>query len=174
MSHILPGVDIVHFQNYWKEQQKTAVHMDRDQVLAAVETFIRTHDTCGFATGSGDFIRCTPMEYIYMDGCFYFYSEGGEKFIGLETNPNVSLCIYEYHGDPKDSHGLQCQGTAEIFPPRCDLFKKVLEFKGIPYDVVKAYQVDVCLIKITPKVFEMYNTDFVAQGYDIRQTVRLD
>ena len=106
-----------------------------------------------------------------MDGYFYLYSEGGDKFIGLEKNPNVSLSIFEYYGDPRDSHGLQCMATAELFPPRCELFKKVLEFKGIPYDVMKAAKVDVCLIRITPKVFEMYDTDFVKQGYDVRQIV---
>ena len=165
-------VDIEHFKNFWIEQQKTAKHMDREASLAHIVNFIKNHNTCALATASGDYVRCTPIEYTYMDDAFYLYSEGGSKFIGLEKNPNVSMGIFEYYGNPRDSHGLQIMGTAELFPPRCELFKKVLAFKGIPYDVMKAAKVDVCLIRITPKVYEMYDTDFVKEGYDVRQIVR--
>lgn len=164
-------VDIEHFKNFWVEQQKTAKHMDRGQALAHIVNFIQNHNTCALATGYGDYVRCTPIEYTYMDGCFYLYSEGGAKFIGLEKNQNVSLSIFEYYGDKNDSHGLQVMAEAELFPPRCELFKKVLAFKGIPYDVMKAAKVDVCLIRITPKSYEMYDTDFVKAGYDVRQIV---
>lgn len=165
------AVDISHFKNFWIEQQKTAKHMVRDDALAHIVGFIKSHNTCALATAAGDFVRCTPIEYAYMDGCFYLYSEGGAKFIGLEKNKNVSLSIFEYYGDKNDSHGLQVMGTAELFPPGCELFKKVLEFKGIPYDVMKAAKVDVCLIKITPKQYEMYDTDFVKAGFDVRQII---
>ena len=165
-------VDIAHFQNFWKEQQKTAKHMDREQALAHILGFIERHNTCALATGTGDFVRCTPIEYTFMDGEFYLYSEGGDKFVGLEKNLNVSLAIFEYYGDKNDSHGLQVMGRATLYPPRCELFKKVLAFKGIPYDVMKAAKVDVALIRITPMVYEMYDTDFVKAGFDVRQIVR--
>ena len=58
--------DFHHFQNFWIEQQKTAKHMDRDAAWAHIEGFIKGHNTCGFATGYGDYIRCTPIEYTYM------------------------------------------------------------------------------------------------------------
>ena len=165
-------VDIEHFKNFWKEQQKTARHMEREDALAHILKFIENHNTCALATGIGDFVRCTPIEYTFMDGEFYLYSEGGDKFIGLEKNPNVSLAIFEYYGNKDDSHGLQVMGEATLYPPRCEMFKKVLAFKGIPYDVMKAAKVDVALIRITPKVYEMYDTDFVKAGYDVRQIVR--
>ena len=165
-------VDIEHFKNFWIEQQKTAKHMVPEKALRHIVNFIKNHNTCALATATGDFVRCTPIEYTYMDDCFYLYSEGGAKFIGLEKNKNVSLAIFEYYGDKNDSHGLQIAGEAELFPPRCELFKKVLAFKGIPYDVMKAAKVDVCLIKITPKEYEMYDTDFVKAGYDVRQIIR--
>lgn len=164
-------VDIEHFKNFWIEQQKTAVHMERSEALYHIEGFIKNHNTCALATGCGDHVRCTPIEYTFMDGEFYLYSEGGNKFVGLEKNLNVSLSIFEYYGDKNDSHGLQVMGKAELYPPRCELFKKVLEFKGIPYDVMKAAKVDVCLIKITPTTYEMYDTDFVKKGFDVRQIV---
>lgn len=165
-------LDILHFQNFWKEQQKHARHMEREAALAHITGFIANHNTCALATGFDSFVRCTPIEYTFMDGEFYLYSEGGDKFLGLEKNKNVSLAIFEYYGDKNDSHGLQVMGEAELFPPRCELFKKVLAFKGIPYDVMKAAKVDVALIRITPQVYEMYDTDFVKAGYDVRQIVR--
>ncbi|MBQ8159284.1 MAG: pyridoxamine 5'-phosphate oxidase family protein [Clostridia bacterium] len=146
--------------------------MEREAALAHIVNFIEHHNTCALATGAGDYVRCTPIEYTFMDGEFYLYSEGGDKFLGLEKNKNVSLAIFEYYGDRNNSHGLQIMGEATLYPPRCELFKKVLAFKGIPYDVMKAAKVDVALIRITPKVYEMYDTDFVKAGYDVRQIVR--
>ncbi len=165
-------VNIKYFQSFWIEQQKNAKHMDQDKVLEHITNFINNHNTCALATGVDSYIRNTPIEYTFMDGDFYFYSEGGNKFIGLEKNDNVSIAIFEYYGDRFNSHGLQVMGKAEVYPPRCELFKKVLEFKGIPYDVMKAAKVDVALIKVTPVEYEMYDTDFVKAGYDVRQIIK--
>ena len=169
----MANIDFQHFQNFWIEQQKTAKHMPREEALAHIVKFIENHNTCGFATGYGDYIRCTPIEYTYMDGEFWFVSEGGNKFIGLEKNRNVSMAIFEYYGDVKDSHGLQVMGTVELYDCYSDEFKKLLAFKGIPYDVMKAAAVEVAVFRVVPKSYEMYDTDFVAMGYDVRQTVVL-
>ena len=125
MSEFTP--DFHHFQNFWIEQQKNAKHMEKDAAWAHIEGFIQAHNTCGFATGYGDYVRCTPIEYTYMDGCFY---------------SNTS-----------------------------DEFKKLLAFKGIPYDVLKAAAVEVAVVRVVPSRFEMYDTDFVKQGYDVRQII---
>ena len=101
-------------------------------------------------------------------------SEGGSKFIGLEKNRNVSLAIFEYYGNPKDSHGLQVMGKAEFYANASDEFKKLLSFKGIPYDVLKAAAVEVAVVRVVPTKFEMYDTDFVKQGFDVRQIVVCD
>ena len=167
-------IDFEHFQNFWIEQQKSAVHMDREAALAHMQEFIKKHNTCGFATGYGDYVRCTPIEYTYMDNEFWFVSEGGSKFIGLEKNRNVSLAIFEYYGDVKDSHGMQVMGRAELYDHESDEFKKLLAFKGIPYDAIKAAKVKVAVVRVIPQVYEMYDTDFVKQGYDVRQIVRFD
>ena len=165
-------INYEHFQNFWIEQQKTAKHMDREDALEHIKGFIKRHNTCGFATGTGDYIRCTPIEYTYMNDEFWFVSEGGRKFIGLEKNKNVSLAIFEYYGDVKDSHGLQVMGKAVLYDRDSDELKQLLAFKGIPYDVMKAAAVEVAVVRVIPEVYEMYDTDFVKQGYDVRQIVR--
>ena len=168
----MSNINYQHFQNFWIEQQKTAVHMDRDAALEHMKNFIRNHNTCGFATGTGDYIRCTPIEYTFMNDEFWFVSEGGSKFIGLEKNKNVSLAIFEYYGDVKDSNGLQVMGKAVLYDRESDELKKLLAFKGIPFDAVKAARVEVAVVRVIPEVYEMYDTDFVKQGYDVRQIVR--
>ena len=162
-------IDFKHFQNFWVNQQKNAKHMEDDKAWQHMEEFIKNHNTCGFATGYGTYVRATPIEYTYKDGCFWFVSEGGNKFKGLEKNKNVSLCIFEYYGDKGESHGLQVTGKATLYAPQSKALKELLEFKGIPYDKLKAAKVAVCTVKVTPKLFEMYDTDFVKMGYDVRQ-----
>lgn len=34
--------------------------------------FIASHHICALATGSGDFVRCTPIEYNWLDNAFCF------------------------------------------------------------------------------------------------------
>lgn len=165
--------DYDHFQNFWKEHMKTSVKMPREDVLAHVTKFIENHNTCGFATGYGDYIRCTPIEYTYWNGEFWFVSEGGNKFIGLEHNRNVSMAIFDYYGNQRDSHGLQVMGTVEFYSNTSDEFKGLLEFKGIPYDAMKAAAVEVAVFRVIPKSYEMYDTDFVTNGFDVRQMVEL-
>jgi hypothetical protein len=65
-------------------------------------------------------------------------------------------------------------GTVEFYDNQSDEFKKLLAFKGIPYDVMKAAAVEVAVIRVKPYLYEMYDTDFVKAGYDVRQIVRLD
>ena len=50
----------------------------------------------------------------------------------------------------------------------------VVSFKGIPYDVLKAAAVEVAVVRVVPTKFEMYDTDFVKQGFDVRQIVVCD
>lgn len=59
-----------------------------------MEEYILANKTCALATGAGEFVRCTPIEYTYHHGAFWMFSEGGEKFAALEKNKNVCLAIF--------------------------------------------------------------------------------
>ena len=68
--------------------------------------FIQEHKVCALATGSGEYVRCTPIEYNFVDGAFYLFSEGGMKFKGLKDNKNVCLvdlgnCIARRSVEPR-------------------------------------------------------------------------
>ena len=59
--------------NYWKQKDAQAVKMDRETLEKEVEAYIQENNTCALATGSGEFVRCTPLEYSYHDGAFWIF-----------------------------------------------------------------------------------------------------
>ena len=71
---------------YWKKKERK--NMPEQQLKEVVEGYINANNVCALATGTGDYVRCTPLEYSYHDGEFWIFSEGGEKFIGLAKNKN--------------------------------------------------------------------------------------
>ncbi len=164
-------IDFDHFENFWRKQQETAVHMDEEALREHIMKFIDSHNTCALATGHDDQVRCTPIEYTYADNAFWFFTEGGEKFANLRMNRHVSLAIYEPFRGNDDSHGLQVAGTVDFFPSDSPESKKILATKGIPYEVVENAPVQILLLKVVPERFEMYDTDFIPAGLDIRQSL---
>jgi uncharacterized protein YhbP (UPF0306 family) len=91
--------------------------MDSDALQQKITDFINKHNTCALAVANGDFVRCTPIEYNYMDGSFYLLSEGGLKFKALKDNKNVCLAIYEEYKGFGKLNGLQVTGMADMVEP---------------------------------------------------------
>lgn len=107
-------------QNYWKEKEAASVKMDADVLRKKITEYINANNTCALATGADGFIRNTPIEYSYHDGCFWMFSEGGEKFIGLEKNPNVCIAIFDKYAGFGTLKGLQVMGIAQVVEPFSD------------------------------------------------------
>lgn len=78
---------------YWNRKNRNL--MPEEQVKKVVENYINANNVCALATGTGDYVRCTLLEYSYHDGKFWIFSEGGEKFIGLAKNQNVCLVVFD-------------------------------------------------------------------------------
>ena len=110
---------------YWNNKEQIA--MTKEQLKQVVEDYIQANNTCALATGTGDFIRCTPIEYSYHDGKFWMLSEGGEKFIGLEKNENVCLAIYDKYEGFGNLKSLQVMGKAELIEPFSDAYNSQSE-----------------------------------------------
>lgn len=51
---------------YWNRKEQTA--MPKEALQQAMEDYINANNTCALATGTGDYVRCTPIEYSYHDG----------------------------------------------------------------------------------------------------------
>ncbi len=155
--------------SYWTEKEEKAVRMDRDELLARVEKFIMTHNTCALATGFGDFVRCTPIEYNYKDGRFWLLSEGGLKFRGLEGNKNVCLAIYDEYTGLDHLGGMQVNGVAELVEPWTSEYVELLALKNISAQKLKKLPTTLYLIKITPTRIDFVCSEIHKLGFDTRQ-----
>ncbi|ERI90911.1 pyridoxamine 5'-phosphate oxidase family protein [Clostridiales bacterium oral taxon 876 str. F0540] len=159
--------------SYWVEKEEKAERMDREMLLTQIEKFINDHNTCALATGCGDFVRCTPIEYEYKDERFWLLSEGGLKFRGLDGNKNVCLAIFDSYTGFGQLGGMQISGTAELVEPWTDEYMNLLAFKKIPIENLKKLPTTLYLIKVTPIRIDFLCAEFKNLGYSSRQHLYL-
>ncbi len=157
--------------NYWKEKDAQFAKMDPAVLRQAVESYIRANNTCALATAAGDFVRCTPVEYVYHKNTFWIFSEGGEKFYALEKNKNVCLAIFDKYEGFGKLKGMQVTGTAAIVEPFSEEYTELASVRKIPLDVLKKMQHPMNLIRINPKKIEFLNSEFKKAGADSRQVL---
>lgn len=160
--------------NYWIEKDKNSKHMEREALLSHIEDFLKEHNTCALATGFGDFVRCTPIEYHYIQGAFYIFSEGGQKFLALSKNKNVSLAVFDHYEGFGKLGGLQVMGVAEILKPFGEEYNKFLDYKKLSKEAMKKLPTPIHLIKIVPKEMDYLNAKLKNLGYDARQHIKFD
>ena len=134
-----------------------------------INKFIEIHNTCTLATGSGDFVRNTPMEYIHYKNNFYFISEGGFKFKGILQNPNVCIAIFNSYTSMNELKGMQISGESEVIPCWSEEYIDLIRAKGLNVETLKNLPINLNLIKVIPEVFEFLNTDFEEKGMDSKQ-----
>lgn len=156
-------------QNYWKEKETAAVKMDAGALREKMEAYIGANNTCALATGADGFIRNTPIEYSYHDGCFWMFSEGGEKFIGLEKNPNVCIAIFDKYEGFGSLKGLQIMGTASLVEPFSEEYNAHAAIKKIPLAALQKLDHPMNLIRIQPVSADILDSDFKKEGFDSRQ-----
>ncbi|SHH69474.1 Pyridoxamine 5'-phosphate oxidase [Butyrivibrio fibrisolvens DSM 3071] len=158
--------------SFW-ERKNSESQMEDSELRGAIDAFVGRHKICALATGTGDFVRNTPIEYNYIGGKFWLFSEGGLKFRALKENKNVCLAIYEENPDFGCLHGMQIYGVAEVIEHFSDDYNKLLEYKKIPLDAVKKMEEPINLIKVVPKEIDFLNSDFKKNGFDSRQHLSL-
>ena len=155
---------------HWDKIDAKSAAMPREQLLKAITDYIGKNNTCALATGSGQFVRCTPIEYAYHDGAFFLFSEGGRKFVGLEKNKRVSLAIFDkYEGFGHPLFGLQVSGVAEVVEPFSPAYNAEAASKKIPLDALKKLPEPLHLIKIVPTRFDFLDSELKKEGYSSRQ-----
>lgn len=163
--------DYVRAIEYWKN--KKTIAMPKDELLKKANEYIEKNNTCALATGTGDFIRCTPVEYSYHDGKFWIFTEGGEKFIGLEKNKNVSLAIYDKYDGFGNLKNIQITGKAEFITPFNETYNSHAAIKKISIEALKRLDSPMNLLRITPTRMDLLFSDFKKEGYSNRQTLIL-
>ena len=160
--------------NFWQDKKRE--EMPVELLKPAVEEFLSESSVCALATGANDYVRCTPLEYSYHDGKFWIFTEGGEKFIGLEANKNVSLAVFEKSPNFGELKSVQVTGTAELVKPMSDEYIAHAEYKKVPVNALQKLAVagnPMYLLCITPTSVDVLFSAFKEQGYDSRQRLSL-
>lgn len=165
--------EFIEASSYWEVKDGKERHADDTLIRQLAEDFILRHNTCALATGSGNHVRCTPIEYSYHDGCFWMFSEGGKKFIGLMDNPDVSLAIFDGYEGFASLHGLQVSGKAEMIEPFSLPYLSHARIKGISETFLEKLSSPMHLICVHPVSFECTFSEFKKHGYSMRQTLVL-
>ena len=156
---------------YWEEKDADGVKLEREKLRSMAENYILANNTCALATGTGDYVRCTPIEYGYHDGCFWMFSEGGKKFIGLAKNPRVCLAIYDKYEGFGKLHGMQVMGLAELVEPFSARYNAHAAWKKIPLEALRKLPSPMHLICVRPTRIDCLFSDFKALGCSTRQTL---
>ena len=159
---------------YWDEKDAGSVKLDKAKLQAMIEDYIQRGNTCALATGAGDYVRCTPIEYSYHDGCFWMFSEGGKKFIGLAENDHVCLAIYDKYEGFGKLRGVQVMGRAELVEPFSDAYNAHAAFKNIPLAALRKLSNPMHLIRIYPTQIDCLFSEFKDLGCAPRQTLVLE
>ena len=102
---------------FWDRKDADSEKMDPAKLREETDKFLLSHKVCALATGTGDMIRCTPLEYTWHDGALWIFSEGGLKFHALKENRNVCLAVFEPSYEFGRLESLQVTGTAEVVDP---------------------------------------------------------
>ena len=158
--------------SYWecKEKERDVnANMPPTELRTAIDDFLSSHNTCALATGAGDFVRCTPLEYLWHDGAFWIFSEGGRKFTGLEHNGNVCLAVYEPYTGFGKLASVQVAGRAEVVDPASPEFVQAMGYRGIPEAQCDKIARMLHLIKIVPGEIDLLDSSLKKQGFDSRQ-----
>lgn len=159
---------------YWDEKDADSIKLDRAKLQAMAEAYIQQGNTCALATGFGEYVRCTPIEYSYHDGCFWMFSEGGKKFIGLAQNANVCLAIYDKYEGFGKLRGMQVMGRAELIEPFSEPYNTHAAFKNIPLAALHKLSSPMHLICVHPTRIDCLFSEFKELGCAPRQTLVLE
>lgn len=157
--------------DYWESRETSLKRVEPVELINKIENFLESHVTCALATGFGDYIRCTPIEYTYYKKALWLFSEGGKKFLGLGKNKNVSLSVFDNYNGFENLNGMQITATATIINSESSDYKNLAKLKKINLEALKKLSHPMYLIKITPKRIDFLSSDFKKEGYSSRQFI---
>lgn len=143
--------------------------MPRELLKEELISILQQHNTCALATGYGEYVRCTPIEYTYKDGQVYLITEGGRKFISMQQNPRVCIAIFDSFTSMSNIKGLQIMGRAEVVPYETEEYLMVFKEKKITKETLAALPITMNVIRITPERCEILSSSFRKLGYDTKQ-----
>lgn len=159
--------------DYWTSKEVNANRMPEAELRSELDAFFKSHNTLALATGWGDYVRCTPLEYTYRAGAFWVFTEGGLKFRGLEHNSNVSLAVFDPYSGFGSINSAQVMGTTVVVDPESLEFEDAAAAKGLTGKTLDKVRSSLHLLKIVPTRIDYLSSALRQRGYDVRQWVDL-
>jgi uncharacterized protein YhbP (UPF0306 family) len=156
-------------QSFWTRKDETENKLDPAALYYWISSFLSAHKILTLATGTGDYVRCTPLEYTWHDDALWIFTEGGLKFKGLKENKNVAAAVFETNASFGGLKSLQIEGIAEIVDLYSDEYNAAADFRKIPLQTLKKLPEPMWLLKITPAEITCLNSDWKKEGFGSRQ-----
>lgn len=145
--------------------------MPTDALKARIDAFLEAHNTLALATGCGKWVRCTPLEYLRVDGRLYILTEGGLKFKGIWWNGAISAAVFDSYAGMASLAGLQMTGTAVYIDPLSDEYRSVIEARGV--QLLQQMPAMLHAVRLDITRYELLDGALRADGYAARQVLDL-
>lgn len=156
-------------ESFWTRRDKETKAMEQEDIYKWIDAFLASHSVLALATGDGDFIRCTPLEYGWHEGALWIFTEGGLKFRALRKNPEVAATIFDSGMTPGNLASVQIEGKCEFPEIFSEEYNNAAEFKKIPLNALKELPEPMWLLKIVPAEITCLNSAFRKDGFGSRQ-----
>lgn len=156
-------------KKYWEERDPQGKKVERGKLLQIIEDYIGAHNVMALATSRDGIVRNTPVEYEYYQGAFWFLSEGGKKFAGLEVNPHVCLAIFDQM-EKGICRGLQVTGLARVLEPEDPEYAAYFRHRNLSPDAFSGrVPYPIPLIRIEVREFDYFDWALAKEKYHMRQ-----
>lgn len=147
--------------------------MPTDALRARIDAFLEAHNTLALATGCGKWVRCTPLEYLRVNGKLYILTEGGLKFKGIWWNGAISAAVYDSYAGMDSLAGLQMTGTAVYIDPLSDEYRSVIEARGVQLQQLQQMPAMLHAVRLDITRCELLDGALRKDGYAARQVLDL-
>ena len=150
--------------------------MPTDALRARIDDFLAAHNTLALATGCGNWVRCTPLEYLRVNGALYILTEGGLKFKGIWWNGAISAAVYDSYDGMDSLAGLQMTGKAAYIDPLSDEYRSVIEARGVQLQQLQQLQQMPAMlhaVRLDITRYELLDGALRSEGYAARQVLSL-
>lgn len=157
--------------NHWTAKEPDEARMLEEELLAKIDEFLARHKVCALACAGAGIVRNTPVEYLYAEGAFLIFSEGGLKFKALHENRDVCLAVYDDDPSFGSLAGLQVTGRAEVLEPFGDEYAHACELRNIPVERLEKLSFAMNIIKVVPVRYDYLDSSLKERGYSSRQHI---
>ena len=147
--------------------------MPTDALKARIDDFLAAHNTLALATGCGNWVRCTPLEYLRVNGALYILTEGGLKFKGIWWNGAISAAVYDSYDGMDSLAGLQMTGKAAYIDPLSDEYRSVIEARGVQLQQLQQMPAMLHAVRLDITRYELLDGALRSEGYAARQVLSL-